>query len=83
MEGVFGGIWTKLIRFLFGALLTALSISGVAIYALRILKSNRETPRVGSATALSLKGMGRWKWVSAFLLLACAVFFVTTLIVVL
>lgn len=73
--GYFGGIWTKLIWFVFGALMTGLSISGAAIYALRIMKSNRERPKLGSATALSLKGMGWWKWLSVALLVACVVFF--------
>ena len=77
--GTFGGIWTKLIWFLFGALMTGLSISGAAIYALRIMKSRREAPRFGSAAALSLQGMGLWKWLETALLAACAVFFVITL----
>ena len=77
--GTFGGIWTKLIWFLFGALLTGLSISGTAIYALRIMKSRQEAPRFRSAAALSLRGMGLWKWPVTALLAACIVFFVLTL----
>ena len=78
--GTFGGIWTKLIWFLFGALLTGLSISGTAIYALRIMKSRQEAPRFRSAATLSLRGMGLWKWPVTALLAACIVFFVLTLL---
>ena len=81
--GTFGGIWTKLIWFLFGALMTGLSISGAAIYALRIMKSRRETPRFRRVAALSLQGMGLWKWPATALLAACVVFFVITLSVAL
>ena len=73
--GTFGGIWTKLVWFVFGALMTGLSISGAAIYALRIMKQNRQRPTLGAVTALALTGMGRWKWVSAAMLVACAVYF--------
>ena len=77
--GTFGGIWTKLIWFVFGVLLTGLSISGAAIYALRIMKSRREEPSVASTTALSVAGMGRWAWFSLTLLALCVVFLAVTL----
>ena len=77
--GTFGGIWTKLIWFVFGALLTGLSISGAAIYALRIMKSRRESPSFADTAALSIAGMGRWAWFSSLLLFLCAVFFGLTL----
>lgn len=77
--GTFGGIWTKLIWFVFGVLLTGLSISGAAIYALRIMKSQREEPSVASTTALSVAGMGRWAWFSLTLLALCVVFLAVTL----
>ena len=77
--GTFGGIWTKLIWFVFGALLTGLSISGAAIYALRIMKSRRESPSLAGTAALSIAGMGRWAWFSSLLLFLCAVFFGLTL----
>ncbi|MEM9287658.1 MAG: PepSY-associated TM helix domain-containing protein [Pseudomonadota bacterium] len=42
--GTFGGIWTKLLYFVFGAILSALSLSGVYIYSARIRKAaNRPT----------------------------------------
>ncbi len=77
--GTFGGIWTKLIWFVFGVLLTGLSISGAAIYALRIMKSRREEPSIASTTALSVAGMGRWAWFSLTLLALCVVFLAVTL----
>ena len=36
--GSFGGYWTKLVWFLFGLAMTALSVSGAAIYSLRIAR---------------------------------------------
>lgn len=34
--GTFGGIWTKLLYFVFGCILSALSLSGVYIYSIRL-----------------------------------------------
>lgn len=63
--GYFGGYWTKAIWFLFGSLLTALSVSGMAIYALRIGRALKQaTPfRVGWQRAWL--GMGSWRWLGA------------------
>ena len=77
--GYFGGIWTKLIWFLFGLLMTGLALSGAAIYALRLTKANRQTPSISRVTALSLKGMGPWKWLATTLLAVGAVFLTITL----
>lgn len=41
--GTFGGIATKLIWFLFGVLMTGLSITGVMIYSLRMARAQDET----------------------------------------
>lgn len=60
--GDFGGVWTKILWFLFGALMTALSISGAAIYSLRLIKAERETPTAARAARFAIKGMGWWKW---------------------
>ncbi len=62
--GTFGGLWTKLIWFLFGLLMTALSVSGVAIYATRLAKSERRAPRWRKALIASWRGMGWWRWPS-------------------
>ena len=55
--GTFGGYWTKVPWFLFGLALTALSVSGIAIYGLRIGR------RAGAgALATAWSGMGAWRW---------------------
>lgn len=60
--GTFGGYWSKTVWFLFGAGLTALSATGVAIYALRLAKAAREdaTWRRGIARAWRAMGPARW-----------------------
>lgn len=71
--GDFGGLTTKIIWFAFGLLLTGLSLSGVAIYALRILKKEKTKPSIKRITRISLRGMGLWKWPSiVFVLLSFA-----------
>lgn len=60
--GTFGGLATKLVWFVFGLALTGLSISGVAIYALRLLRAERQPKRWGPALAVSWRGMGSWRW---------------------
>lgn len=56
--GYFGGYWTKVPWFLFGLLLTALSVSGIAIYGLRVGK----TIPGRSAMHIAWQGMGHWRW---------------------
>ncbi|MCG8443594.1 MAG: PepSY domain-containing protein [Caulobacterales bacterium] len=68
--GTFGGLWTKLIWFAFGAAMTALSLSGAAIYSLRLAKARREGPTVGRVIGEALSGMGVWRWPAAGLVLA-------------
>lgn len=58
--GYFGGYWTKVPWFLFGLMLTGLSVSGIAIYGLRVGKT---LPGAG-ALATAWRGMGRWRWVA-------------------
>ncbi|MEN1728994.1 MAG: PepSY-associated TM helix domain-containing protein [Pseudomonadota bacterium] len=62
--GSFGGLWTKTIWFVFGAALTFLSISGVAIYTSRILKKEKQTANLGPVIRQSWRGMGVWAWPS-------------------
>lgn len=61
--GTFGGYWTKLPWFLFGAALTALSLSGVVIYGLRIAREARVAAS-GAFWHLAWRGMGLWRWLS-------------------
>jgi uncharacterized iron-regulated membrane protein len=63
--GYFGGLFTKSIWFLFGALLTSLSISGAAIYTLRLASKTVQS----SAIATVWQGMGRLRWVAAALVM--------------
>lgn len=58
--GTFGGYWTKIIWFLFGLFLTSLSVSGIAIYGLRVA---RTLPGNGALPVVWL-GMGRWRWLA-------------------
>lgn len=58
--GTFGGYWTKIPWFLFGLALTGLSVSGVAIYGLRV---GRSFPSAG-AVATAWRGMGAWRWLA-------------------
>ena len=58
--GYFGGYWTKVPWFLFGLLMTGLSVSGIAIYGLRV---GRTIPG-GRAAAVAWRGMGRWRWLA-------------------
>lgn len=67
--GYFGGLWTKAIWFVFGAMLTALSVSGVAIYATRLAKAERRPPRWRRELIASWRGMGVWRWGSLAALL--------------
>jgi len=58
--GYFGGYWTKVPWFLFGLMMTGLSVSGIAIYGLRV---GRALPSAG-ALATAWRGMGNWRWVA-------------------
>lgn len=57
--GTLGGLPTKILWFVFGALLTSLSVTGTMIYALRL--SRLET---GGGVLIAWRGMGIWRWVS-------------------
>jgi uncharacterized iron-regulated membrane protein len=57
--GTFAGYWTKVPWFLFGLLLTALAVSGVAIHALRLGRAAQ-----AGVLAVAWAGMGLWRWVA-------------------
>lgn len=68
--GTFGGIWTKFIWFVFGAVLTAIAVTGTMIYALRLAKASRSDE---GALRLAWQGMGVWAYIGvALVLLALA-----------
>ncbi|EJL30812.1 putative iron-regulated membrane protein [Caulobacter sp. AP07] len=56
--GTFGGVWTKLIWFVFGLVLTGVAVSGVAVYALRLSREGRAS----AVWATAWRGMGPWRW---------------------
>lgn len=56
--GTFGGVWTKLVWFVFGLALTSLAVSGVAVYALRLSRDDG----MSAACASAWRGMGQWRW---------------------
>lgn len=57
--GSFGGLPIRIIWFVFGALLSALAITGIVIYATRIKKSILQSD---SGLLIAWQGMGWWKW---------------------
>jgi len=71
--GNFGGYWTKVPWFIFGLLMTGLSVSGVVIYALRVGREvrNQLTQRPGWRVAW--QGMGAWGWLAAFAIIVAFV----------
>jgi uncharacterized iron-regulated membrane protein len=64
--GYFGGIFTKTIWFVFGASLTSLSLSGAAIYTLRV--ASKKVP--ASPLATVWRGMGALRWLAVALVVA-------------
>ena len=68
--GTFGGYWTKVPWFLFGLLLTALSVSGVALYAMRIAGTKKVKGEGRTLLARAWSGMGRWRWPATAVVIA-------------
>jgi len=67
--GVWGGIYTKVIYFLFGSILSALAISGTYLYGLRHYKSHRsELHFVSKSWKAAWCGTGYWKALSIVLI---------------
>ncbi|MEC3909376.1 PepSY-associated TM helix domain-containing protein [Sphingobium sp. CR2-8] len=64
--GTFGGLWTKVIWFLFGVMLTAMSVTGTMIYAMRLAKSSRSQT---AGVTLAWRGMGAWGYIGLALIL--------------
>ncbi|MBA6296080.1 PepSY domain-containing protein [Colwellia sp. MB02u-9] len=69
--GIFGGIYTKILYFSFGATLCALAISGTYLYGLRQYKSKRGELNIAKKVwKKSWHGTGHWKWLSLMLIAA-------------
>jgi len=66
--GDFGGYWTKVPWFLLGLLLTGLSLSGAAIYSLRIARERGDKAHLAQSFAGMWRDQPRWRWVSAGLI---------------
>ncbi|MFZ5720544.1 MAG: PepSY-associated TM helix domain-containing protein [Pseudomonadota bacterium] len=71
--GTWGGLPTKIAWFAFGLLLTGLSVSGVAIYSLRLLRAERRPQTWRASLALAWSGMGRWRWLALALVITAFV----------
>ncbi len=68
--GVFYGISTKILYFVFGVLLSALALSGTYLYGLRHAKLHREErQRSKKSWQAACKGMSFGKWLSILLIL--------------
>lgn len=67
--GTLGGLPTKIIWFLFGCALSALSLSGIYIYAKRCARS-LESVRLRT---VAWSGMGRWRYVGVVLIALCII----------
>lgn len=65
--GTFGGLATKIVWFLAGAALSALSVTGVVIYSLRLKRAAREAPR--GSLAYAWRGMSWWAYPALGLIL--------------
>lgn len=68
--GTFGGYWMRYVWFVFGALLTALPISGAAIYGLRLSRASSIQTDSSSLVRAVWLGMGHLRWPVAGLVLA-------------
>lgn len=68
--GTLGGLPTKIVWFVFGLLLTGLSVTGVIIYAKRLEKADRLQR---GATRIAWAGMGGWAYVATALVLMALV----------
>ncbi|MBB4857982.1 putative iron-regulated membrane protein [Novosphingobium chloroacetimidivorans] len=68
--GTLGGLATKIVWFVFGALLTGLAVTGAIIYTLRLKKERRTASR---KLKVAWTGMGAWAYLcTALVLLALA-----------
>jgi uncharacterized iron-regulated membrane protein len=71
--GTFGGMTTKILWFVFGAVLTALAVTGAIIYSMRLAtafaRSDQALRRQGPIARLWF-GMGRWAYPSAAIVIA-------------
>lgn len=60
--GAWGGLPSKIAWCAFGVLLTGLSVSGVAIFGLRLLRAEHQPASFAAVLARAWTGMGWWRW---------------------
>jgi uncharacterized iron-regulated membrane protein len=68
--GTFGGLATKAIWFLFGVILTGMSVTGVIIYAKRLEKAEKQ---MRGPARIAWSGMGAWAYVGTALVILALV----------
>jgi uncharacterized iron-regulated membrane protein len=68
--GTFGGLATKAIWFLFGIILTGMSVTGVIIYAKRLEKAEKQ---MRGPARIAWSGMGAWAYVGTALVILALV----------
>lgn len=68
--GTFGGLATKMIWFVFGVILTAISVTGVIIYSKRLARSDPDRP---SAAKTAWAGMGAWAYAGTALIIVALI----------
>jgi uncharacterized iron-regulated membrane protein len=68
--GTFGGLATKVLWFVFGAVLTGMAVTGVLIYSQRLAREAGEDVR---KRAVAWDGMGRWAYVAVALVVLALV----------
>lgn len=70
--GTFGGLPTKLLYFVFGIILSAMAITGVYIYGMRVAKVKRDSSSPRKASWRAAYANMKWgKWLSYVLLFVC------------
>lgn len=77
--GTFGGIYSKIVYFIFGLILSVLAMTGTFMYALHYKKMQRdEAFATKSLLKVAWQGMQKWRWVAVGLVFICLLF--TTLV---
>ena len=72
--GTFAGIYSKIVYFVFGLMLSTVAISGTYIYGMRVAKISRDEARPNKKIWTSaIATMGWGKWLSYIALTICAV----------
>jgi uncharacterized iron-regulated membrane protein len=66
--GVWGGLASRLVWFCFGLVLTALPVSGVVVYSLRLSAGWRAAPQPAGAIGRCMRALGPWAYIAGALL---------------